>query len=217
MSRASLMFATLLTVVSAGLPGRAVAGGHVNVDYGSIFFRSKTKPGKNDPQGCLVGTVGRQEEKGSAGISVFLHPEGYKTTEPTSTISVIWGSHKNIAVHDGIEQRDPFRVCLRPGKYFVYAFGLSHEGTQLVQSSHFRVPVEVEAGKTKYIGAFVVMWAGQQDTCGGRQNSYRVLVRNREELDRQFLEAEATQAGQQFVVAPMDFSRLRPIVYACDA
>lgn len=213
---------TSLAVASISMvPGTAEAKGNTVNHYGSIFFSSKNRPGGGDPQGCLVGSMGRQAGKPPMSLDLHLHPEGYKTISPHSAISVTWQNGgwlgKRAEFSEDGELRDTFRICLRPGKYFLYSLAIGEGGGSMVPTTTLHVPITVEAGKTRYIGSFVALVPGQADDCGGDTSKHRVIARDRSDFDRLHLAAGEDSTGESFVVELPDYSVLRPIVYMCSS
>lgn len=218
---AVLVSAALVALLATGLPGtEALASGKTGNGFST--FGSKLKPKRGEPAGCLAGSIGRSVGPGNNGM--YFNADLRLTSADEAELSnpeiasVRWTEgafdHRSKLV-DGTEVRDAFVICLRPGKYVFQGLHLTQGTTRLILPQPYKIPVEVVAGKTFYIGSFITYLPTQSDDCGTRAGLMRVLLRDNATADRAAIEALLPASGSELVIAIPDYAGYQPTMYSC--
>jgi hypothetical protein len=224
MSLSTRIALVLLLIVC--IPGpEALAGGRPHNNYEP--FWTKMKPKRGEPVGCVAGSVGRATVAGRLGTIVGVDLE-FNAADDAAKASpqralIAWGDGawldgKAALGREG-EARDAFLLCLRPGKYVLRGPELFHGIESFYLPEPWNVPIEVEAGKTLYIGSFIGYLSDQADACGGLPET-RVIVRDDLAGDRATIEALAAHdkvTGNELVLALPDYSGHEPTLHVCAA
>ena len=190
----------------------------MGVDYGTIF--SSERPKKNEPKGCLAGSVGRLTEGkvSSSAVSIGIHFQGADASPGTrkrmSAISwrqpMLWFTPE---IREGESVRDVFLICLRPGEYRLASFTFTYNLFTKYMDKPMRIPLKVEAGRTHYIGSFMLSDRKENHPCSGEDRGLRVILQDRAEVDmpliNRFVEGEPA-----FVDIP-DVRGYEPLLYGC--
>lgn len=78
----------------------------------------------------------------------------------------------------------------------------------------YRIPVEVVAGQTSYLGSFVVYDRTHIDPCAGRAHDIRMILQNRAKIDIPAIADVTQKAGYPIVAIPITESRA-PTLITC--
>ncbi|GAA4802368.1 hypothetical protein GCM10023307_31320 [Lysobacter hankyongensis] len=211
----------------AGLIGLTVVCGlaqagepylRVGVDYGTVF--SSEKPKKNEPKGCLAGSVGRMtaSKGGPSSVRIGIHFQGADAPRGTRKRMIELGwwqpmSGQPPEIREGDSVRDVFLICLRPGEYRLATFTFGYNTVTKYMGEHMVLPLRVEAGKTHYLGSFMLSDQGEIHPCSGEDRGLRMILQDRAEVDipliNRFVEGEPA-----FADIP-DVRGHEPLFYGC--
>ncbi len=182
--------------------------------YGGMF--SSEKPKASEPVGCVAGSLGRWISRGNhALISLqFQLASAIGTRKQIATTNwteSLWG--QNAEIKDGASARDIFRLCLRPGEYRFTSFEVSHGYLTQTTPGDMAIPVNIEAGKTLYIGSFLLLEQGETHPCTGEQTMMRLIHEDRSEVDLPLLNrfTKGVDATREIIA----MSGNEPFIYDC--
>jgi hypothetical protein len=189
-----------------------------HIDYGGAF--SSEKPKANAPKGCLAGSVGRMTaSRGGPGtVRIGIHVQGADAPRGSRKrmIEVGWWqpmSGQPPEVREGDSVRDVFLFCVRPGEYRLATFTFGYNTVTKYMGEHMTIPLTVEAGKTRYLGSFMLSDQGELHPCSGEDRGMRMILQDRAEADvpliDRFVEGEPT------VVGIPDVRGHEPLFYGC--
>lgn len=189
-----------------------------HIDYGGAF--SSEKPKKNEPAGCLAGSVGRMTagKGGPSSVRVGIHFQGADAPRGTRKRMIELGWWQPMPgqppeIREGDSVRDVFLICLRPGEYRLATFTFGYNTVTRYMGEHMAIPLTVEAGKTRYLGSFMLSDQGESHPCSGEDRGLRMILQDRAEVDmpliNRFVEGEPA-----FVDMP-DVRGHEPLFYGC--
>lgn len=189
-----------------------------HVDYGGAF--SSEKPKVKAPKGCLAGSVGRMTAgKGAAStVRVGIHVQGADAPRGTRKRMIELGwwqpmSGQPPEIREGDSVRDVFLICLRPGEYRLATFTFGYNTVTKYMGEHMAIPLTVEAGRTRYLGSFMLSDQGELHPCSGQDRGLRMILQNRAEVDvplvNRFVE------GESAIVDIPDVRGHEPLFYGC--
>jgi FKBP-type peptidyl-prolyl cis-trans isomerase len=198
----------------------AAVNRRVNVQFPGYF--NDLKPSAKERLGCIAGSMGWHApgEKPKKYVSLQLYviaADAADQKNPDFALAT-WGSGLMIhraEIMDGEEMRDPFLMCLRPGKYLLRTYQIYEDRFNHYPELPVDSPFEIVAGKTSYIGSFAIYEAGEADQCGGDANELRVVATDRSAVDLPFIQPHAAMASQVVAVSPLDYSGHAPILVNC--
>lgn len=198
----------------AALP--SLATGDAQIWQGTVF--SSMKPGKNDPQGCVTGTISGQTIDGGIYAGLIFQPIEYaKTLGRMST--VMFSSTQ--ARHDLKDEKravDAFRFCVKPGRYALkqVRFGNSFSVTDKHGVSPFEVPFDVPLGGDIYIGSFDA-YSGRnpEKLCRSGGRGLHFTIADRSARDVPMIMAMKKPSATTPRIAVLDVAVAAPYIFPC--
>jgi hypothetical protein len=186
----STAFACAIAALCIAFSASAMAAG------GTRNFVSKPLRVKGEEaKGCIAGTMGRSRSPGMDNsyfaFSLRFSRDPDAAIPRPASFQVDWDGKEggifflpHAQLQDAEESRDPFLVCVPPGKYRFRTNEIKQGLTIFSLPDDYDLPFDVVAGQTTYIGSFVVYTPYQSvDPCASNRGLLRVVALDRSSTD----------------------------------
>lgn len=186
------VFAILLALL---FPSCAFAG--AMYFYGPVYAYYRMSPAKGG--GCISGSIGDAITGNYQGKVFFISEENAGKVRRSAHFGYVDGNAKT----DFLPGIATFTMCLKPGRYRLFAISTSH----LVSTLHVNIPFEVVAGQNIYLGSFMFYGYAPNPDCNATPAKMFVGVRDEFERDAPHLEAGRDAPGlplQRGAIDPVD-------------
>ncbi len=160
---------------------------------GTVF--NSFKPKIDEPQGCILGTIGRNKDpaydKQYRGVGLMFQETRNFGTEKEQSIARYIYNRPTAKLNDFNDTNSfgkYFKLCLKPGNYFLRGFEINSGTYNFYNQDAFSIPFTVEQGKNIYVGNFSLSLGNPKRNCAKSvptlvRDSVPILLRDESERD----------------------------------